>query len=72
MNSNPDPQLTICDLMSLNLSFLTMNIKMKTNKFVCRINEIISELLDERAQCMLDFKYSEMIAILILFEFGKW
>lgn len=35
MNSNPDFQLSICDFISLNLSFLTANKKIKNSGFVC-------------------------------------
>lgn len=33
MNSNSDSQLIICDLTSLNFSFLTVNKEMKINGF---------------------------------------
>lgn len=37
-----------CDLTFLNLSFFTTDKEIKTNEIVCRLNEIVSELLDEK------------------------
>lgn len=44
---------------------------MEANGSLCRINEIISQLLDEMNSAFAWTKYSIMVEITILFESGK-
>lgn len=43
----------------------------KNNDFVFRINEIVSELLDEKNFTCSWPKYSNVVTVAV-FEFGKW
>lgn len=44
---------------------------MEANGSLCRINEIVSQLLDEKSSAFAWSKYSIMVAITILFESGQ-
>lgn len=61
MNSNADFLQTIWNLIALNLSFLTVAKEIKTKGFIHNINEIISELLNEKCFTCAWMKSSKMV-----------